>query len=110
MAPTSVRLTRADSGCSPLRAACCGPKPTLRTRFKTPTFEPLELSPIPWTRCRRGCIWWSEILQSTNYAASGWNAHILETATPAELLAGVDVESSAEHAAAMRDECVRRTL
>jgi RNA polymerase sigma factor (sigma-70 family) len=30
----------------------------------------------------------------------------LETATPAELLAGVDVESSAEHAVAMRDECV----
>jgi RNA polymerase sigma factor (sigma-70 family) len=30
----------------------------------------------------------------------------LETATPPELLAGVDVESSAEHAVAMKDECV----
>jgi RNA polymerase sigma-70 factor (ECF subfamily) len=30
----------------------------------------------------------------------------LETATPAEVLAGVVVESSAEHAVAMRDECV----
>jgi RNA polymerase sigma factor (sigma-70 family) len=30
----------------------------------------------------------------------------LETAAPTELLAGVDVESSAEHAVAMRDECV----